>query len=288
MNKSCGTSALRVSRLLIAAWLSLMCAHAAAADTSAKITRLMEVSGINFALKQILPGMLGGFDAAQQQQPLPANARAALRDAAIQSFQAAPMQDKLRAKLAGTLNEKQIDDTLVWLDTPLGRRITEMENTTNDPANTPKMLAYAEDLQKRPATGARVKQIQDLNRALHMSETMATITEATLLATALGFNAAQPRQMQAPQERIQKQIKANMPEIKKASEQHLILALLFTYRALTDAELDSYIKFAKSPSGEAYHKSTLAGMNEAMLEAIGRYMIAIPKAVERSKGAVGT
>lgn len=128
----------------------------------------------------------------------------------------------------GRVTHKQIDDTLSWLDTPLGRRITELENAANDADAMPKIQAYAQTLQKRPASGSRLRLIQDLNRATGAQEMMNQITEAVMLATALGFNAAQPRQQQLPAHTLRKQIKSSLPEIQRETEQFVTAMLLYT------------------------------------------------------------
>ena len=156
-----------LSATLLSGWV-----HGASVDGVAKINRLMEASGINHSVKQVLPGMLGSFDEAQQQEPVPMHVRAAMRDAATQGFQTGPMLEKVRAK--------QIDDTLSWLDTPLGRRITELENAANDADSMPKIQAYAAELEKRPAPAVRMRLIRELNRVTGAQEMMNNIMEAVL------------------------------------------------------------------------------------------------------------
>jgi hypothetical protein len=276
--------------LALYAWLALFnCGplHAASADVTGKISQLMEASGINHGLRQVLPSILSGFDGDGSRQPIPVNIRAGLRDAAIQGFQMVPMQEKVRAKMSSALSEKQIDDVLVWLDAPLGRRITALENAANDPAAAPKMQAYAAEVQRNPARDSRIQLIRELNRASGAEDMMNTITEATALASTLGINAAQPVQRQIPAERIRKLIKDNMPRIHKQTAQFAMLAFLYTYRELSDQEVETYLKFAKSASGVAYHKSSATGFTDALLEAVARFMEAIPNAIKRSKGSVG-
>ena len=132
-----------------------------------------------------------------------------------------------------------------------------------------------------------VGQIQELNRVTGGAEMVNNITEAIVLATALGINAAQPRQQQVPADTIRKQVKADLPQIHKQNEQLVTSMMLYTYRSLADKEIENYIQFANSASGTAYHKSAVAGVGEALLEAIARFMTVIPKAMERTRGAVG-
>jgi hypothetical protein len=145
-----------LAMLLPGAWACS--AGAASADITARINRLMEASGINQSVKQVLPGLLSSLDDTQQP-PLQPQVRAAMRDAAVQGFHTAPMLEKVRARLAG---------------------------------------------------------------------------------------------------------------------------------GLTDKQNESYIQFSRSASGTAFNKRAVAGVSDALLDAIGRFMTAIPKAMERTKGSVGT
>ncbi len=275
---------LRALPLVLAMLLCVAAAHAASPH-AARIDRLMEASGINHSIGQVLPGILGGLD--ETRQPMPAQVRAALRDAAMQSFRSAPMLETFRARL-GTLSAAQVDDALRWLDTPLGRRITALENAAAEPGAAAKIEAYVQSLQTKPAPAGRVRLIEDLNRATGAQDVMNDIMEAILLGSALGVNAAQPRERQVPAEALRKQIKSGMPEVQRQTEQFVMSSMLYTYRPLADSDIETYIRFARSPSGAAYQRIGTAGLRDALLAAVARFMNAIPKAMERSKGAVGT
>lgn len=258
----------RIGRLVVYLLAAVVCfgqAHAASPGAAAKISRLMEASGINYSLRQLPLSMVAGFDTGQRE-PLPANVRAALREAVLQGFQPAPMLENVHGKLAGTLTEKQIDDSLAWLEAPLGRRITTLENAASEPAAVPKMQAYVETLQKQPVSPARTRLIEVLDRAIGAQEAMLNFAEATVLATALGINAAQPRQQQVAPDLLQKEVKAGMPEMRKQLGQMVTGVLLYTYRSLSDKDIEAYIQFAKSASGAAYHKSAVASVNDAMVD----------------------
>lgn len=282
-----GSHWLRIAGLLLVALFAVdpILRAASSPEITGKVDRLIDVSGIGHATRQILPGILSGID--EPQQGVPASVRAALRDAAAQSFQPDPMIEKIRARLASALTARQLDDTLGWLDTPLGSRITALENEASEPAALDRMQAYARELRQRPASKRRTALVGELNAATGAGELTAAMTEAGVLASALGVNAAQPAQQRLPADVLRQQVKANLPRLRQQSDQMVTLSLLYAYRALSDQELEAYLKFLKSPSGVAYSKGAVAAFREAMLEAIGRFMLAIPKALDKHKGTVG-
>ena len=267
---------------LLALFLANQFCHSASSpEAAAKVNRRVEVSGIAHTVRQLQPGMVSEIN--KPQQGVPANVRGALREAATHAFQAGPMIEQMRARLGTVLSVAQLDDTLAWLDSPLGRRITAAENEGAEPAAFAKMQAYARELERRPPPKRRVNLIDELNRATGSSEIAATIMEGAILASALGANAAQPVQQQVPGEVLRQQIKASLPQLRQQSDQMVALSMFYVYRSMSDQEIESYLKFLKSPSGAAYAKGAVEAFRETMLDAFGRFMVAMPKALAKHK-----
>ncbi|HKA40162.1 MAG TPA: hypothetical protein VKD25_10350 [Burkholderiales bacterium] len=260
--------------------------HAASSPkTAAKVDRLLDAAGIAHSVRQLLPSMMASFD--DPSQKLPTNVRYALREATEQAFQPEPMIARVRTRMGAALTERQLDDTLAWLDSPLGRRITALENESAEPAALPKILAYARELEKRPLSQPRAGLLREMDAATGASEVNSLMTEAGILAVALGMNAAQPVEQQVPADALRENVKASMPQLRQQVTEMVVLGMSYTYRSLSDQELGSYLKFLKSPSGAAYSKAAVAGMNEAILEANARFMQLIPKAIIKHKGTTG-
>lgn len=261
--------------------------HAASTpDPAAKMDRLLDISGIAHMVRQVLPGMNAGFD--EPGQKIPMNLRYALREAAGQAFQPDAMIERVRARMSTGMSAREIDDTLAWLETPLGRRITAMENETADVAAIAKIQAYGRELERRPLPARRAELIRELDAATGASEVNVLTTEAGILAVALGMNAAQPVQQQLRPEVLRENVKAAVPQLRQQITDVVRMGMSYTYRRLSDQELESYLKFLKSPSGAAYSKAAVAGMTDAMLEASGRFVQVLPKAIAKHKGTAGT
>jgi hypothetical protein len=281
----------RLPCILGSAFLAACCfadpvAHAAAAPAAAKADRLMEASGMAHSIRQIQPTMTGSFD--QPQEGLPDDVRIALRQAAALAFLPDPMIEKVRARLGALLIGRHLDHTLAWLESPVGRRITDLENASAEPAAASQIESYAKEFEKQMPSKRRTGLITQLMAATGSTEFSATMLESAFLATALGVNAALPVQQRSPVDSVRKRIASVLPKMQKENEQALAVSMHYTYRTLSDRELESYLKFLKSASGSAYTRDSLAAIREAMNEAMARYMQEIPKALVRQAHSVGT
>ena len=274
------------SVLLIAVFVGGQLSHAAGPPgAGSTVNRLVDVSGMAYATRQILPSILSGMD--EPLDGVPVEMRAGLRDAATQAFQPDPIIERITARLGATLTARQLDDALAWLESPAGLRITALENEAAEPTAAERMQAYGRELEQNPPAAQRVRLIGELNRASGSSEMAVKIMEAVVLATALGVNAALPVQQRVPVDAVRQQVKASLPQLRREADKMVMLNMLYAYRSLSDPELEAYLGFLNSSSGAAYAKGALAAVGDAMLEAIGRFMAAIPKALEKHKGAIG-
>lgn len=261
--------------------------HAAAPlGTAAKIDRLIEVSGIAYSARQMPPSIAGGFD--EPQSGLSDEVRGALHEAAILSFRPEPVIEKVRKALATALTARQLDETLAWFDGPLGRHITDLENSASEPGANDRIVAFAKTLKAHPPAKHRAELIAKINTVTQSGDINAMILETTYLASALGINAAQPAENRMSVEAVRRRIKSATPELRKQSDESLTMTMLYAYQPLSDKELEAYLKFLTSPGGAAYSKGSAAGMREAMLEQMGHFMQAIPKAIANQKDRVNT
>jgi hypothetical protein len=152
----------------------------------------------------------------------------------------------------------------------------------------PRIEAYRREMEKRPPSKARSDLIDRVVVATGSGELNTYLVESTVLATALGINAAQPVQNQVPAEVVRKHIKLVMPDLARQSEQSVNSSMHYTYHTVSDRDLEAYLKFLNSPGGAAFTKAAVEGIRDAMNDALGRYMQAIPKALVKQGQSVGT
>jgi hypothetical protein len=270
---------------LLGALVLVLAAGFSAACAGASIDRVMEASGMRHALMQVAPTILQSLDTPQPGAEIPPYLRAALKEAAAQAFKSDRIIDGVRAQLTRELGEREIREVLSWLETPFGKRITELEMRAADPAALARIESYARELQRRAPAKSRRLLIQDLNVATRSTETGLALMEAIVYASALGVNAAQSKQTQVPAEHLQREIRKALPGMRAEAEAQVTATLFYTYRTLTDRELGAYLAFLQSESGFAYARAGSDAIRDALTQAISLYMTAIPPALQRAQAS---
>jgi Uncharacterized protein conserved in bacteria (DUF2059) len=220
-------------------------------------------------------------DLAQAQGRLPDELLGALRAAARESFSPAAMQDDLVRAIAARLTVGEMRKALVWLDTDLGRRMTRVEEVASEQL-TPEMLqSYAEGLRRRPLSAKRNELIAGLTAATKAVEGTANIIEGVALGIALGMDSMQPVQKRLGMATLSEQLRQQMPpeKIREAIGAVTPVMYAYTYREVSDADLEAYLAFNRSNSGVRYNEAMMGALTEALAKAGLRVGAAIDSAL---------
>lgn len=60
-------------------------------------------------------------------------------------------------------------------------------------------------------------------------------------------------------------IEQSRAQVEQMAHQEVLTSFLYTYRTLTDKELDRYIAFAESAAGRKYHEVTVKAINNVFI-----------------------
>jgi hypothetical protein len=186
-----------------------------------------------------------------------------LRSAMDDSFKADDMRKSAEKTIVGKLTEKDMKTVLVWLNSPVGEKITTMEVEAGSPE------AFAEMQKMAPALLAnkeRVARIKTLDQAVKGTESGINMVLNTQMAMFTAFTAGLPAEQRPSKEQIKTLLEKNRPQLVKMIEQQTIISFLYTYRDLSDKELDAYIAFAQAPAGKKYNAVMLQAINDAIAD----------------------
>jgi uncharacterized small protein (DUF1192 family) len=274
------TQLLRFMSALVAAAVFAPAGHAQSKEALDAAARLVVSSGLAVQLK----GLAGQIDAevGHTRGKLPDEMRAALAEAARESFRAAVLQDEIVRTVAQKMNPAEMRKAADWLETDVGRRVTRAEElaAAMTPTDT---QAWVERVKRQPLTEKRTKLIVDLVKATKAAEAMANVTESMVLGVAVGMNAIQPVQQQIAPAELRKRMRAAMPPAKLRDIANEALPMLFgyTYRDIGDADLASYLAFNRSPLGVRYNDVVMAAFIEALTHASVRVGQLVEPALRR-------
>lgn len=231
------------------------------------VRTLMKKSGLNKQIEQIPLMMQAGMAQADQNEPsrkLTQKEKSDLNRMVAAAFNAKAINAAVQKHIGSTLAEKDIRAALAWLGSPLGEKITRLEEDSSTPAAYTEMQAMADTLTKNTARAAQLRKLDSAVKATEAGVSVALNIQISLLTA---MSSRVPRDKRPSAGEIADQVNKNSAEIRSMVEQETLLSFLYTYRTLTDAEVDRYIAFAESESGRKYHASTAKGVSDAVVQA---------------------
>ena len=229
------------------------------------VQTLMIKSGLNKQLEQLAPMVQTSIS----QQNQGANALSAdeldmLSGMAAEAFDAKALKDKVQRHIQTNLPETDIRAALAWLNSPLGAKITKLEEDASTPAAYEEMQKLGSQL---TGNAGRVDLIRKLDNASKATETAVAVMLNTQMALIAALTSGVPPEKRPTIENIEKEVLKNKGQIQSAVEQATLLTLLYTYRSLSNAEIGKYIDFARSASGKKYNTVTSEAVTAAVTNA---------------------
>ena len=197
---------------------------------------------------------------------LPRHAKTAISGSVQESFSPERIKKTIIKEVKASMTVKDLDNVLNWLDSPLGKKCTRLEDAASTPEIFSDVQKFAARLKHAPPADRRLNILRRLDAAVKATETNVEIAMNTQLAVAYAVVQSLPREQQGSLKDIAAQLKKNRPQIEAVMKSQTLLFGLYIYRDLTNAELEKYIRFAVSPSGIKYHSATISGFKKALLD----------------------
>jgi hypothetical protein len=229
------------------------------------VNDLMERSGLNKQLRYYPEILLTNMAQVHRQKPQFSNRDyRALSLMVAKAFNADRMIDTVRNHIHTRLTVSDVQAVLAWLNTPLGQRITRLE----EEASSPEALS-----ERRRAAGAaeeppdRVERIRRLDRAVRATDAAAGSAQNLQVAMLMAMTAAMNPDLRPTFDAVVAEARRRSEQVRPVLEKRAFEQLQSIYRPLTNEEIDQYILFAESESGKRYHAVVLPAVQEATLNA---------------------
>ncbi|UZE95704.1 DUF2059 domain-containing protein [Alkalimarinus alittae] len=158
----------------------------------------------------------------------------------------------IRKDLSEQLTEQELQTVLEWLDSPLGKKITEMEVGAMSSESFQDMQLQIMDLQKKYRGSEREKLFERFNKSTNATEASLETAIAVQLTLASAMSASSTSPQMPSYEYLKKSIEDNRFMMRGVIGQQVYSNYLYTYQALTDQELKAYVDFTGSPAGNRY------------------------------------
>jgi len=174
------------------------------------------------------------------------------------------LKDSVQRGVSGGMSDADLRPVLAWLGSPTGEKITRLEENASTPEAFAESQTIADALRNDPA---RVDLIQKLDRAMKGTESAIRSTQYTNTALLTAVYAEYPPGSRPSAEEIDELARSSTEMFRRQLKQVALRYFLYTYRSLSDVEIDQYMAFCGSDAGKKYIEVGHAALNNAMLQA---------------------
>jgi len=211
---------------------------------------VFELAGIRLLCEQSAPLVQRGMAAAQQ---------AALG----QAFGADALCLDLARKLAGKLDQAQLDQARELLDSPLAQRFTEAERAVGE-QGADELAAYRAQLAQRPPREERLALVRRLDAAAHTTALAALLryevgkTQALLALKARGET--------LDEQTLSRQTETQAAALRTSSAEAVESFMLYAYRRMPSDQLVAYAALYEQPPVAQLLESSVQALPEVFAE----------------------
>jgi hypothetical protein len=247
------------------------------------VQELYAKSGMEKQFEQVPLVIQAGFDQAvrkdERLQKLPQNLTAVIRALAPEAFTPESLKAAMVAELRNKLTVQDIKKVLAWLDSPLGKNCTRLEEEASTPETLTELEKFAAQIKNSPPTAKRLDLLRKLDTAIKGAETNIEIAINNQVAIALAANATLPAEQQIPPAQIIREMAKIRPQVEAAVKAQTLISDMYTYRSLTEAQIKQYLDFLRSPAGSKYMSVSMAAFKKALFDGSIKWGKAIGEAM---------
>jgi hypothetical protein len=230
------------------------------------VRTLMQKSGLSKQIEQIPATMQADIVRAslESDNPLSQGEIDDLSRKTAEAFNASILKDTVETYILGNLSEKDIRMVLAWVDSPLGEKISRLEEEASTPAAYQKIQKMAAQKIKKTKRSELLSKLDDAIKATDAGVNIAVNMQVAFL---LAVTAEMPADQRLSVEDILSEVNKDRTQLRQTIERETMAGFLYAYQSLTDSEIKKYILFAESEPGKKYHAVSAKGLNTALMQA---------------------
>ena len=236
-------------------------------DKKTLILEIWELSGLQKQVAQLDDLSVAGLNEQYQAGRMPPQVYEYLVPLLKDAYQADRIKRQLLARFNKSLEPSCIEAVLSWLRSPLGRKVTKLEEAASTPEGVRQMTMYAAMIQSDPPPQERLRLVERLDEAIKATDLMLDMATITVNETMNGVIAAMPQQLDMDPATLSRYLKTHRAEMREQFQKAVMNTFLYTYQPLSNGELEEYVAFAESEHGRRYHEVLVDEMAKIQLDA---------------------
>lgn len=259
----------RIMRIGVVLSLVLCVDACFAGDDGDQLVRMvMRKSGLEKQIEQMPQLLQAELDRQQADaKGIPQEEFTRLSRTARSAFDPKTIHAAVQTYIKANLSENDMKEVLEWLDSPLGTKITRLEEEASTAEAYQDMQVIGPKLLDENRNSARMRKLIKLDKTIGVTRSTVNTMLDIQLAMITAMSAAMDADSRPSFEDVQDFVQKNQSQLQAATSRMVQVQFLYAYRELTDPEIDRYTRFAESESGQRYHAVTIRAVDEALVQA---------------------
>lgn len=188
----------------------------------------------------------------------------------IQSVISKSFRPEIIKSVISTHMETELDITdikavLEWLDSPLGKKITLLEEEASTAEAYKAMATTIPVLKEKTDYNKRLQLMRELDNNIKATDSTLERELNMQIVSLTAMSSAFPTMSLPSTEALKENFKSYSTNMRQQISSTIMMNSLYTYRQLRLDEIESYIGFIKTDYGERYHRIVHEGINKAFL-----------------------
>lgn len=263
----------RAPFLLILSWLALVVTPALGA--SPLVEEILVKSGANEQLAHIAQTAQMSYEKAADERDeslkqQPQALRERIKKLIGEAFAPSKLKEAIGKELEAKLSQAELLAIVKWLDTPLIKKCTQLEITAATPEASEEIDAYTIQLKRIPASAGRMKLARRFDSVQHATKSTATVILGMQLASISALVAMLPPEKQVPFAELVQVAEKQRPALEVSMRPLVTAQILYTYRSLSNAELNRYVREIGTGPGKRFYDVSQTAYEKALIEASAR------------------
>ncbi len=238
--------------------------QANAANKDEQINTILEETGFNKLLQHVPE--FAQLVLKQSSGALEPEVNSALSAAFSQAFATSTVQRDVISLINAHYDETHATAYIKILQTPLSKKMAELERKTNDPANRQDMMVFATALQENPPPHSRSTLIERLDKANHATDFSVDMQTAFFKAIFVAIEPVMEADMRLGEGELEKMVDEVHTSLEESLRNNTRASYSYAFRNISDAELTKYIELCESED----YRWAIQLLGNAMISAINQ------------------
>lgn len=191
------------------------------------------------------------------------------RDMLISAFDPAAALRQVKEYFLAQGDTGTFEQVAAWIDSPIGKKISAVEAESETFESQANELLFFSRLDSAPPSAARVDKIRAIVAASGELDMFLRLLDG------LARNVPGKEMTGEEPAKVRERIERSGPVLTGELRQEAFLDALYTYRSVSDEELDDYVRFLRSDACQRFFRLAIEATGRAFDSFLERYMKAL-------------